>query len=164
MAPGSRPAFQPALRVVIHTVGRPREGGWEAHAASEYARRLERGSPPVLARTAFHAAEDLAHQVARIAPPLVLLDEGGTLMTSEEFSSHLFGRLFPSSSRVSFVIGGASGLPNELREEGHDCISLGRLTFPHRVARVLLLEQLFRAREMLAESDYHQRVEQSREK
>lgn len=163
------PAARQVLRVVIHTMGKPREAGWESLAAAEYARRLERGARPlVLARTSFHpTGEALARAAARLTPPVVVLDQDGDQPTTEEFAELLFGELLAAGPRVSFVIGGASGLPEPLRlrsqSEGEGSLpaagfrrlSLSRLTFPHRVARVLLLEQIFRARELRAGTGYH---------
>ncbi|CAE8615609.1 unnamed protein product [Polarella glacialis] len=158
-------AARQALRVVIHTLGGPREAGWETLAASEYARRLERGNPSVLARTTFHPTSEALEKAAlSLSAPVVVLDQLGEQMSTEEFTAFLFGQLLLENPRASFVIGGAEGLPPQLRLDG-TCsqmaskfrhISLSRLTFPHRVARVLLLEQLFRARELWAGGSYHQ--------
>merc|ERR1712194_376138 len=134
-----------------------REAGWETQAAAEYTRRLERGVPTLRARTTFHPTpEALALGTASLKPPLIVLDHRSVSRpTTEEFADLLFEQwLTVDGGRVSFVVGGAEGLPEGLRE-GCYRLSLSNLTFPHRVARVLLLEQLFRAREVRAASGYH---------
>merc|ERR1711953_1119355 len=100
---------------------------------------------------------------AKLSGPVIALDpEGALTPNSEEFADLLFNRWFAEEQRISFLVGGASGFPEELRarlKSRADCnyiaLSLGPLTFPHRVARVLLLEQIFRAREIIAERGYH---------
>merc|ERR1712064_106959 len=93
-----------------------REAGWETAAASEYTKRLAQGALPVQTRTSFYADSDmLGREVVGLGPPLVVLDEGGTQLTSAEFGELIFGRLFRASPRISFVIGGADGLPGILR-------------------------------------------------
>ncbi|CAJ1378505.1 unnamed protein product [Effrenium voratum] len=164
------------LRVVVHTVGRTRERGWETLAASEYATRLERGRPVVRARTSFHPTGDaLSRAVQELIAPVVaraffrygahhegpglasqVLHEDGEQMGSADFAAMLW-ELHGKFDRVSFVIGGADGLPPELMPADGSTfrhISLSRMTFPHRLARVLLLEQVFRAREIWAASHY----------
>ena len=81
----------------------------------------------------------------------VLLDAGGVEMTSEGFAGWLEERRHQGRP-LSFVIGGAFGieLPHaDLR------LSLGRMTLPHQLARVVLVEQLYRAHRILAGEPYH---------
>ncbi|CAE7022969.1 rlmH [Symbiodinium natans] len=147
-------------QVVVHTVGRPREAGWESLAAAEYTRRLERGHPRILARTTFYSSSDaLVRGVQDLTGSLLVLDPLGEALNSDAFSELLLGAL-QETARVSFAIGGADGLPEALRPGptlGRPArhLSLSPLTFPHRLARVLLLEQIFRARELAAGSHYH---------
>ena len=82
---------------------------------------------------------------------LCLLDSGGRTFSSEEFSGFLEERR-QSGRDVCFVIGGPRGLDLE----GVDMrLSLGPMTLPHQLARVVLLEQLFRAHKILAREPYH---------
>eukprot|EP00439_Symbiodinium_sp_Y106_P066048 s977_g10.t1 len=153
----------PPLRpwqVVVHTVGRPREAGWESLAAAEYTRRLERGRPPILARTTFYSSSDaLMRGVQGLTGSLFVLDPLGEAMESDTFATLILGVL-QETARVSFAIGGADGLPEPLRPGCGELartvrhLSLSQMTFPHRLARVLLLEQIFRARELTIGSGY----------
>jgi 23S rRNA (pseudouridine1915-N3)-methyltransferase len=93
-------------------------------------------------------------QVARRIPDrtyVALLDRGGEELDSVSFSGWLEQRR-QSGRDVCFVIGGPFGL--ELEEVDHR-LSLGRITLPHQLARVVLLEQLYRGHKILAGEPYH---------
>ena len=82
---------------------------------------------------------------------VVLLDAAGTEHSSEDFAAFLEQRR-QGGRDVCFVIGGPFGT----RLERHDhVLSLGPMTLPHQLARVVLLEQLFRAHKILAGEPYH---------
>lgn len=86
---------------------------------------------------------------------IIALDEGGDLYTSTQFSERL--RLcWEQENRIPcFIIGGAYGLFPEIRRKARHVLSLGPMTFPHELAQVLLLEQLYRADAILRGSPYH---------
>ena len=93
-------------------------------------------------------------QVTRRIPDrtyVALLDRGGEELDSVSFSGWLEERR-QSGRDVCFVIGGPFGL--ELEEVDHR-LSLGRITLPHQLARVVLLEQLYRGHKILAGEPYH---------
>jgi 23S rRNA (pseudouridine1915-N3)-methyltransferase len=93
-------------------------------------------------------------QVARRIPERayrVLLDSRGRTYDSEAFARRLEDRR-QAGRDVCFVIGGADGIALERRDE---TLSFGPMTFPHQLARVLLLEQLYRAHKILAREPYH---------
>lgn len=93
-------------------------------------------------------------QASRRLPPrtfVSLLHSGGESMDSLQFSAFLEQRR-RSGEDLCFVVGGPFGL--EL-ERVHHRLSLGPLTLPHQLARVVLLEQLFRAHKILAGEPYH---------
>ena len=81
----------------------------------------------------------------------VVLDAGGRTYDSEAFARWLQERR-QAGRDVCFVIGGAFGVALERRDE---TLSFGPMTFPHQLARVLLLEQLYRAHKILAGEPYH---------
>ena len=81
----------------------------------------------------------------------VLLDIGGRAYASEAFARWLEERRMAGRD-VCFVIGGAEGIELEPVDER---LSLGPMTFPHQLARVMLVEQLFRAHKILAGEPYH---------
>ena len=88
---------------------------------------------------------------------MILLDPLGKMCTSELFSEKMYQWLEEGGSRLTFVIGGAEGLPDDLRarEGKQGMLSLGMLTFTHQFARILLMEQIYRASEIRKGSGYH---------
>tara|TARA_B100000579_G_C22793312_1_gene835730 strand:+ start:789 stop:1226 length:438 start_codon:yes stop_codon:yes gene_type:complete len=83
---------------------------------------------------------------------LVTLNEDGQSFTSREFSKKL--QDFPNQ-KIIFVIGGATGLSSSLNILSDLQLSLSPLTFPHEVSRLLLIEQLYRARSIAQGGPYH---------
>ncbi len=83
----------------------------------------------------------------------------GVTKSSERFADDIYEWLDVGGSRLSFVIGGAEGLPPELKYplQGSKpvMISLSALTFTHQFARMLLIEQIYRATEIRKGSGYH---------
>ena len=82
---------------------------------------------------------------------IALAEEG------ERFSSIAFFNKLQKleSERLVFVIGGADGLPSEIKDMAHLCLSLSPLTFPHEIARLLLVEQLYRSNTIALGTPYH---------
>ncbi len=80
----------------------------------------------------------------------VILDERGEELTSVEFS-----RLVSGKREITFVVGGADGLSEEVKEKGDFKLSLSRMTLQHDIARVVLLEQIYRAVQIARGSKYH---------
>lgn len=85
----------------------------------------------------------------------IALDETGKLLTSEEFASSLAKISITHGSNISFIIGGSDGLAEELRKSANLVISLGKLTYPHMLARLLLVEQLYRSFTIIEGKSYH---------
>ncbi len=83
------------------------------------------------------------------------LDERGRTVTSPEFARMLGRWRDRGSNGVTFLIGGADGLDPGLREGADARLSLGKMVWPHMLARVMLCEQLYRAATILAGSPYH---------
>ena len=76
---------------------------------------------------------------------VVCCDDHGKEMTSDEFARFLRGRGSDSGKPVAFVVGGFLGLADRIRQRADLTMSLSRLTFSHELARVVLLEQVYRA-------------------
>ena len=81
---------------------------------------------------------------------VVVLDERGKQLTSVEFSE-----LLRSHSYITFVVGGANGISEDVKGKANLILSLSKLTLQHDVARIVLLEQIFRGREIIRGSPYH---------
>ncbi len=138
------------MKLCVVAVGKIRERDLRA-VADEYAGRIRRyvrfdeievGSDAALER----ALPDAATVVA--------LDPNGDALTSTAFAKKLesFGRR--GKGDVAFVIGGAEGIPEKLLGAAHARLSLSSLTLPHRLARVVLFEQIYRAFTILRGEPY----------
>jgi len=128
----------PRLRVVAVSARLP---GWAEAACADYLRRMPRG----------YEVERIAVKGAERIPPsarLIALDERGRDLTTAQFSALL--RL-----ETTFVIGGADGLPEEVKQGAHLLLRLSSLTLPHALAQVMLLEQIYRAATLLTGHPYH---------
>lgn len=88
-------------------------------------------------------------------PFLILLDPAGTLLSSEKFSEKLVDLFTKHNSRLTFVIGGAPGIPAEIKKQSHFSWSLSPLTFTHQMTQLILVEQIYRALEIDRGSAYH---------
>lgn len=86
---------------------------------------------------------------------LVALDEEGELLSSRAFAAALAARRDRGTSTTALVLGGPDGLAEEIRAAASLTLSLGRLTYPHQLARVLVAEQVYRAITILAGHPYH---------
>lgn len=87
------------------------------------------------------------------ALPLIALDEKGKSFSSIEFSKKI--EQLSLSGTIQIVIGGADGLSQDIRDQADIITNFGRLTWPHMMVRVMLVEQLYRAQQILANHPYH---------
>ena len=79
----------------------------------------------------------------------------GTLYSSDELAGLLSDRASRGVSRVCFVIGGSDGLSEDVKRRADVRLSMSRMTFPHHLARVMVLEQIYRAFNLLGGGKYH---------
>lgn len=86
---------------------------------------------------------------------IVALDERGRTVTSRAFADILARWQDEGVADAAFAIGGAGGLDAALRDDAALTLSFGRMTWPHQLARAMLLEQVFRAQSILAGHPYH---------
>lgn len=91
----------------------------------------------------------------RPAHSIVLLDSQGKQLTSEEFAEFLHNHQNRSPQPLLFAVGDANGFSDEARKAASFVLSLGRMTIAHELARVVLLEQLYRALTILKGHPYH---------
>lgn len=157
------------MRVSIHAVGRMKAGP-ERELAARYVERFERAAPPLglewsgltevaesRAQTAPLRRQDEARTLAaqHAGAAIVALDETGKNFTSDAFAAWL-ARLRDEGTRsVVFAIGGPDGHDRPVLDQAALTLSLGALTWPHQIARVLLAEQLYRACTILSGHPYH---------
>lgn len=86
---------------------------------------------------------------------LVLLDVSGEQLSSEAFSNKLESIMLGGSSHITFIIGGSLGVDSSLIKAAQYRISLSRMTFPHQLARLILLEQIYRGFKIMRNEVYH---------
>lgn len=153
------------MKLVVVAVGQ-RVPGWAQAAWDEYAKRF----PPELrvelkaVKTEARGSKTLAQLLAAerdrlraaIAPGnrVVVLDEHGSALTTVALAQRL-EQWQLGGSDVSLVIGGPDGLDQSFKQTAHERIRLSDLTLPHAFARVLLVEQLYRAWSVNANHPYH---------
>lgn len=124
---------------------------------AEYLTRLSRYVP--CDSQAFNSEEAflewLARQSGRTPAHVILLDSRGKQLSSEEIAERI-GRLRDEGAqRLVFAIGPADGWSDAARQRADLLLSFGRITLPHQLARVVLVEQVYRAFTILAGHPYH---------
>ena len=75
-------------------------------------------------------------------------------MTSEEFASKI-DKIFIENSNITFIIGGSYGLDEEIKKLSSFKLSFSKMTFPHQLFRLILLEQVYRAFKINNHEEYH---------
>ncbi len=86
---------------------------------------------------------------------VVLLDERGKMLTTDEFKGLLQGHMQRGTKRLCFLIGGAFGVDESVRQSADYTLSLSSFTLPHQLARLVLVEQIYRAQTMWRGIAYH---------
>ena len=95
-----------------------------------------------------------AESILRAIPSkskMVLLDENGKQLSSPELSKFVFD----SGDDITFVIGGAYGVDDSVKNKAHLVWSLGKLVYPHQLVRIIIAEQLYRAHSINTGHPYH---------
>ncbi|MDR1831284.1 MAG: 23S rRNA (pseudouridine(1915)-N(3))-methyltransferase RlmH [Fusobacteriaceae bacterium] len=94
-------------------------------------------------------------QLAKLKGYTILLAIGGESLSSEEFAGKLEALATEGKGRLVFVIGGSDGLSPEVAARADYALSFSRMTFPHQLMRLILLEQLYRGFSILHHGKYH---------
>ena len=143
------------MKLALLAVGKLKEA-WVQEGCAEYAKRVRGKLPLDLVEV-----KDDAELIRKIPPKdygrykLWALDERGKELSSDELAQALKRAMNGSEQGIALTIGGADGLPRELVARADYVWSLGRLTLPHRLARLIVLEQLYRALSILRGEPYH---------
>jgi 23S rRNA (pseudouridine1915-N3)-methyltransferase len=155
------------LHIDIVAVGKLKERFWE-EACAEYLKRLtryakvkvvevpDRSSKTEGSADAVIGAEALAVR-QRLAPGsyLIALDSTGEQLTSEGLALLLAKLQNEGTGGVTFLVGGSHGIDAGLKREADLLLSFGAITLPHNLARVVLLEQLYRSFRIINGEPYH---------
>ena len=158
------------MRLLIAAVGKLKQGP-ERELFAHYLARAEAagrtlGLAPVTlievpeskrATAATRCKEEAAALLAKLPSPhkLFCLDGKGTAMSSEAFAQCLSRTRDEGTRALAFLIGGADGLGAEALASAEQTLSLGAMTLPHGLARIVLAEQIYRATTILAGHPYH---------
>lgn len=153
------------MRITVIAVGRLKER-WFQQAADEYLKRLRpyatvdvvEIADRDLGRDEARAVAEEGADVLRAIPAsarVIALDLGGTQLSSEGFAEHLAELGLRGESAIAFVLGGAAGLAPEVLARADERLSFGLMTLPHQLARVVLVEQLYRAFRIQRNEPYH---------
>lgn len=155
------------LGIDIIAVGKLKEQFW-TQACDEYSKRLSRYAklniiqvPDQPARTDADVRKALALEAQAILAKLpdntsmIALDSNGRQFSSDGLAAHLAGMMGQGTSRLAFVIGGSWGLDASVKQRAGMLLSFGAITLPHNLARVVLLEQIYRCFRILNGQRYH---------
>lgn len=143
------------MKITLLTVGKMKKGP-EYDMFQEYLKRFKSPLNLIEIKTSTKSQEnqDLIKKLPQDAY-IILLDERGNQKRSENFASYLGKIEHHKKSHIYFVIGGAEGFESEIKDMANDLLSLSKMTLPHKMVRVLLIEQLYRAQQILSGHPYH---------
>ena len=137
------------MRYIIYSVGVTKHSAW-SELEAEYQQRLHRHVPTELRYVKNNTR--LAKAIADSPGPVIALDEAGAQYSTIEFKTTLEQI---ADDTITFVIGDTDGLEQSVKQAAAKIISLSAMTFTHEMARVLLLEQLYRVTSIQIGHPYH---------
>ncbi len=138
------------IRIKILSVGKTHEKWLEA-GLDMYVERL---APSAAFELVWYKESEQLERAMQAEKHVVILDAQGQSFDSERFSEWFFKKIELSGSRLTIAIGPAEGFSKSIKDK-YEAISLSRMTFTHQLARLVLMEQIFRAFEIKKNSAYH---------
>ena len=158
------------MKITVFCIGSLKEQYWK-DACNEYIKRIlpyakiaveEYPDIPEKPKASALEVEEIKNKegekiLSRLGPSdyLIALDLNKKQMDSVLFASFLEKSFEKHDASVSFVIGGSLGLSDALKKRANESLCFGEMTFPHQLARVMLLEQIYRAFRILKNQPYH---------
>jgi len=158
------------MKITIITVGKIKEK-YLKDAIAEYSKRLTKYCKLDIVEVADEKTPDNASEVVEDAIRdkeaerimkhikddmyVVTLEIGGKMLTSEELSTKIERLGIQGKSDVAFIIGGSIGLGKEVLKRSDYALSFSKMTFPHQLMRVILLEQIYRSYRIMKGEPYH---------
>jgi 23S rRNA (pseudouridine1915-N3)-methyltransferase len=138
------------LKIRILSVGKTKED-WLKAGIEEFEKRLGKTAEIhwILPKN-----DSQLEALAKEEKGLISLDPHGIAMSSKQFSDYLHERLIAQGSKVSFLIGGAEGIPSSIKQHSF-LLSFSKMTFTHQMCRLILIEQIYRAFEIAKGTTYH---------
>ena len=154
------------MKLLIVSVGH-KMPDWITTGFNEYAKRMPREAktelleikpePRSTGKSTMQIMEAEAQRILAALPQnylRIVLDERGTQPTTKQFAKQM-QEWMQSGRDVAFIIGGADGLHESIKQAAQQQLALSALTLPHAFVRVLLAEQLYRAHSMMHNHPYH---------
>ena len=132
-----------ANRLSINAIGKIRKN-WIREGINQYKKRM----PDLI----INESKSFNIDITRVNNIIICLSEEGKSFNSIELSSLLLNF---KNKKINFLIGDSDGIPSAIKEKSHLLLSLSPLTFPHELARLILLEQIYRAISISNNSPYH---------
>ena len=128
-------------------------------AEKEYLKRLSRYAKVTVTETKEYddiekEGEELLKKIKEDSFAIALAICGDE-MSSKELALYLEGLGIKGESNITFVIGGSDGLSNKVLEKADSILSFSKLTFPHQLMRIFLLEQIYRSFKIIKNEPYH---------
>lgn len=158
------------MNITLITVGKIKEKYLKS-AIDEYSKRLSRYCKLNIIEVADEKTPDNASEKEETAIKVkegelilkkikdsmfvIALDLKGNMITSEEFSSYIDDLTVKGNSNIAFVIGGSLGLSNDVLKRANYKLCFSKMTFPHQLFRVMLLEQIYRGFRISSGEPYH---------
>ncbi|AYU54117.1 23S rRNA (pseudouridine(1915)-N(3))-methyltransferase RlmH [Staphylococcus debuckii] len=158
------------MKITVLAVGKLKEKYWK-QAIAEYQKRLGAYTKiEVIEVPDEKAPENMSHKeveqvkqkegqrlLAKIKPQstVITLEIKGNMLTSEGLAKNLQQRMVQGQSDFTFVIGGSNGLHQDVLDRSNYALSFSKMTFPHQMMRVILLEQVYRAFKIMRGEAYH---------
>ncbi len=151
------------MRITILTIGKSSRGP-EQSLWDEYIRRLpwpveireyELKKQPASSGERKKLEGEKLLEALDASAVVIALDERGKTLSSREFANKIDGWRMDGIRDLLFVIGGADGLSDAVRDRANLLLSFGKLTWPHMLVRVMLCEQIYRAWSIGTNHPYH---------
>ena len=146
------------MRITLVVVGKLKEKFLVAGVA-EYLKRLQKfARVEVREVPECRTLEEEGRKVLSLVPQdswLCVLDVAGVALSSEEFAEKISALTLDGVSNLTFAIGGAFGISEDLRRAANFRLSLSRMTLTHQMARLILVEQIYRAFKINRNEPYH---------
>lgn len=158
------------MKITVITVGKIKEK-YLKDAIQEYSKRLSKYCKLEIVEVADEKTPDQASETVGNAIRskeaerilkyvkedafIITLEIQGTLLTSEELADKIDKLGVKGTSHIIFIIGGSIGLGEEVLRKSDFALSFSKMTFPHQLMRVILLEQIYRSYRIISNEPYH---------
>ncbi|HLR18455.1 MAG TPA: 23S rRNA (pseudouridine(1915)-N(3))-methyltransferase RlmH [Staphylococcus sp.] len=158
------------MKITILTVGKLKEKYWK-QAIAEYEKRLgayskieiievpDEKAPENMSDKEVEQVKQKEGQrlLAKVKPQstVITLEIKGSMLTSEGLAKEIENRMTRGQSDFTFIIGGSNGLHIEVLDRSDYALSFSKMTFPHQMMRVILIEQVYRAFKIMRGEAYH---------